>query len=264
MKGLIFMKIATYNIWNENKSNRFDQLINEINTTDADIIGLQEVTENFYSNFLLTKTDYDFCEFRQYKDENEGLAILSKYPIKSCFFLNTSEEFAHSAAINVIFEAGKSCFSLTNVHLPWDSIKTQEEQIVAIDRYIHMQKGQADYFIMLGDFNGGFNSSIHRYLNGEQTINGNESNPYWDELSSAFASLNGLPLKPTLDFINNPRWGGKNTFYIPSVVDRIYILDNWAEKTLKNVRIFGTDISPENNLSASDHYGVVAEVDFIK
>lgn len=64
------MKIATYNIWNENKGkgNRFDQLINEINSVGADIIGLQEVTEDFYSNYLLTKTDYDFCEFRQYKD----------------------------------------------------------------------------------------------------------------------------------------------------------------------------------------------------
>lgn len=260
------MKIATYNVWNDNNTNdiRFDQLINEINSIDADIIGLQEVTEDFYSNHLLTKTDYDFCEFRKYKDEEEGLAILSRYPIKSCFFLNTSEEFVYSAALNVIFEVGESRFSLTNVHLPWDSIKTQEEQIVAIDRYIHMQKGQADYFIMLGDFNGGFNSSIHRYLNGEQTINGNESNPYWDELSSAFAILNDLPLRPTLDFVNNPRWGGKNTFYIPSVVDRIYILDNWVEKTLRNVRIFGTDISSENNLSASDHYGVVAEVDFTK
>lgn len=103
--------------------------INEISTTDADIIGLQEVTENFYNNFLLTKTDYDFCEFRQYTDEDEGLVILSKYPIKSCFFLNTSEEFDYSAALNVIFEADESCFSLTNVHLPWDSIKTQEEQI---------------------------------------------------------------------------------------------------------------------------------------
>ena len=31
------MKIATYNVWNENKGkgNRFDQLINEISTTDA-------------------------------------------------------------------------------------------------------------------------------------------------------------------------------------------------------------------------------------
>lgn len=56
----------------------------------------------------------------------------------------------------MIFEVGESCFSLTNVHLPWDSIKTQEEQIVAIDKYIHMQKSQADYFIMLGDFNGDF------------------------------------------------------------------------------------------------------------
>lgn len=211
---------------------------------------------------MTTKTNYKYFEFRKYKDEDEGLAILSHYPIQSCFFLNTSEEFSYSAALNAIFEADKLKFSFTNVHLPWDSIKAKEEQIIAIDRYIHMQKDKADYFILLGDFNVGFDSSIHRYLIGNQTINGYESNPYWDEMSIAFAELNNLPLKPTLDFINNPRWNGKNTIYIPSAVDKIYIMDNWNDKTLKSVRIFGTDISPENNLSASDHYGVIAEVDF--
>lgn len=258
------MKIATYNVWNENKGrgNRFNQLINEINSVDADIIGLQEVTTHFYNDFLIELTDYKFCEFRKYKEEDEGLAILSKFPFESCFFLKDCEEFAYSAAMNVLFKVDKLRFSFTNVHLPWDSAKAKEEQIVAIDKYIHLQKEQADYFIMLGDFNGGLNSSVHRFLLGEQTINGNESKPYWDELSSSFAELNGLPLKPTLDFVNNPRWEGKNTIYIPSVYDRIYMLDNWFDKSLKSVRIFGTDVSPENNLSASDHYGVVAEVHF--
>lgn len=59
-------------------------------------------------------------------------------------------------------------------------------------------------------------------------------------------------------------WNGKNTMYIPSVMDRIYIMDNWIDKTLQSVRIFGTHVSLENNLAASDHYGVIAEVDFIK
>jgi len=31
-----------------------------------------------------------------------------------------------------------------------------------------------------------------------------------------------------------------------------------------NAEIFGTAISPINNLSASDHYGVVVDVDFSK
>ncbi|WP_346917326.1 endonuclease/exonuclease/phosphatase family protein [Clostridium sp.] len=260
------MKIATYNVWNENKGggNRFNQLINEINNVNADVIGLQEVTTHFFYDILTKRTDYEYCEFKKYEDEDEGLAILSRYPLENCIFLHTREEFAYSRALNVLFQVGKSRFSFTNVHLPWDSVKAQEDQIVAIDRYMNMQKGQADYIIMLGDFNAGINSSVHRYLLGEQTINGNESKPCWDELSSSFATLNDLPLQPTLDCINNPRWKGKNTMYVPSVMDRIYIMDNWVDKTLQSVRIFGTDISPENNLAASDHYGVVAEVDFIK
>jgi hypothetical protein len=31
---------------------------------------------------------------------------------------------------------------------------------------------------------------------------------------------------------------------------------------IKNVGIFGTNISPNTGLSPSDHYGVLAEVDF--
>ncbi len=260
------MKIATYNVWNEVKGigNRFDQLIDEINKVDADIIGLQEVTTHFFNSILKIRTDYEYCEFRKYDDEDEGLAILSRYPLKECFFLNTCDEYDYSKGLNVMFQVGQSKFSLMNVHLPSDSAKLQENQILAIDKYISIQKEKADYVIMIGDFNGGIHSSVHRYLVGEQTINGEEPNTRWDEMSSSYAVLNDLPLNPTLDCINNPRWKGKNSFYKPSVMDRIYIMDNWVDKTLHSVRNFGTDVSPVNNLCASDHYGVVAEVGFIK
>lgn len=260
------MKIATYNVWNENngKGNRFNQLIQEIKTVDADIIALQEVTEHFFKNHLTTELDYKYCEFRQYRNEDEGLAILSKYEIKDSFFLNTSEEFSYSAALNVVFQVGELKYSFTNVHLPWDSAKIKEQQIVAIDRYIHEHKEQVDWSILLGDFNGSLNSSVHRYLLGEQTINDAESKPYWFEVSSTYAEINKLMLKPTLDFLNNPRWGGKNTIEIPIAVDRIYILNNWYNVAIKSVEIFGTDISASNGLSASDHYGVITDVDFAK
>lgn len=260
------MKIATYNVWNENngKETRFNQLINEIKTIDADIIALQEVTEHFFKNHLTTELNYKYCEFRQYKDKDEGLAILSKYEINDLFFLNTSEEFSYSAALNIIFQVGELKFSLTNVHLPWDSAKIKEHQIVAIDRYIHENKKQADWCILLGDFNGSLNSSVHRYLLGEQTINDAEANPYWFEVSSTYAEINKLILKPTLDFVNNPRWGRKNTTEIPIPTDRIYILNNWYNTDIKSVEIFGTDISASNGLSASDHYGVITDVNFAK
>ncbi len=46
------MIIATYNVWNDEKTVklRSAQLIREIRTVDADIIGLQEVTTEVYQN----------------------------------------------------------------------------------------------------------------------------------------------------------------------------------------------------------------------
>ena len=260
------MKIATYNVWNENKGigGRFEQLIQEIICIDADIIALQEVTSKFYKDILLQNIGYQYCEFSKYTDEDEGLAILSKYSIESCTFLQINSEYANSKAQNILLKCGKSRFSITNVHIPCDSAKEKEEQIVAVDKFIHTQKDQADYFILLGDFNSGINSSIHRFLIGEQTINNAESNPYWLDIMGNYTALNGLSLQPTLDCINNPRWKGKNTIYAPENVDRIYILDNWEPMKFINAELFGTAISPVNNLSASDHYGVVVEVDFSK
>ena len=81
-------------------------------------------------------------------------------------------------------------------------------------------------------------------------------------MSCGYALLDGLPLVPTLDCINNPRWKGKNTFYMPSVMDRIYVMDNWVSKSLKCVKNFGMDVSPINNLCPSDHYGVIADISF--
>ena len=77
------MKIATYNVWNEEKGAdiRRKQLIHEIRTVDADIIGLQEVTPDFYQNYLQKDTGYPYSVFEKYHDEEEGLAILSRFPI---------------------------------------------------------------------------------------------------------------------------------------------------------------------------------------
>jgi endonuclease/exonuclease/phosphatase family metal-dependent hydrolase len=175
-----------------------------------------------------------------------------------------NSDYANSKAQNILFKSGKSRFSFTNVHLPCDSVREKEKQIVAIDNFIHKQKEQADYFLLLGDFNSGINSSVHRFLTGEQTINNQESNPYWIDIIGNYAALHNLPLLPTLDCINNPRWKGKDTIYAPEHDDRIYVLDNWAAMKFTGAELFGTAINPINNLSASDHYGVMVDVEFIE
>jgi endonuclease/exonuclease/phosphatase family metal-dependent hydrolase len=260
------MQIATYNVWNNNIEVRIEQLIQEINNVNVDIIGLQEIPKNYwtYINENVKYNNYLYCT---YKNEEEGLAFLSKHKILGSFSLNESDEFSNSLALNVIIEINGIRFSVTNVHLPWDSVLEKEKQIVAIDKYIHRQKDQADFFILLGDFNCTSDSSVHHYLLGDQSLLGFEAKPYWNNLASVHAFLNNYNIIPTLDFINNPRWKGKNTNYIPDTCDRILIMEsyNWDfEFELKDVSVFGKDISPKTGLAASDHYGLYSEVDFKK
>ena len=56
--------------------------------------------------------------------------------------------------------------------------------------------------------------------------------------------------------------GRRQSAYPPTVMDRIYTLENWEDISLEKFDIFGTKISEENHLAASDHYGVMAEITF--
>lgn len=258
------IRIATYNIWNnEQQEKREKHILQEIYATRADAIGLQEVTSSFYENVLAKNGCYPYGCFYPYEGEKEGLAILSKFPMSEKIFLNKDEKYAYSRAINVMITVNGIKISITNLHLPWDSVKKQEEQIVAIDGFIHEQKN-ADFYVLLGDFNGNMNSSVNRYLLGDQTINGHESNPYWYDLQSGYCVRRGIALAPTLDFINNPRWAGKETITVPMVADRIYVMESWDDIDMNELTVFGTEVYSDIEMTASDHYGIVVELEFGK
>lgn len=260
------MRIATYNVWNENGGigNRLEQILKELRNVGADLIALQEITPQFYRDYLLNMTEYPYSEFGKYTGEDEGLAILSKYPFTNRTFLHTDRNYMNSCALNVLININHITISVTNVHLPWDSIKRKEEQIVAIDRFCYEQRALADYFIVLGDFNCGINSSVHRFLTGGQTIYGSEANPYWLEVTSVYAAIKGQRLLPTLDCINNPRWKGKDAMYAPENFDRIYVMNIGNGYRFDRVELFGTEVDSVNHLCASDHYGVTADIEFLK
>lgn len=254
------MRLATYNLWNDERGGevRRRQIVDAIIRADADIIGLQEVAPEVFHGRLAGL--YPYAEFRAYAGEDEGLAVLSRYPILETVWLHACAACGHSAGLYVLLDAAGKRVALTNLHLPWNSALEKERQTIAIDR--HMRGQAADVHVLLGDFNGGLNSSVHRYLLGEQSLLGCEANPYWFELSSAWAASHDEPLRPTLDFARNPRWGGRNTLEIPMAADRIYIMNGANDACLRRVSLFGTAVSPESGLAASDHYGVTADISF--
>ena len=200
--------------------------------------------------------------------DNDYVAIFSKHPICEHLSLVGSAEYGDINAHSAIFEIGGIRFSFTNVHLPWDSALAKEKQIVALQKFIRTQKEKAHFFILAGDFNCNTNSSVHHFLLGDMSLHGCEAKPYWNDLSGIHAALNNYKTIPTLDCINNSRWSGKKPNWVPSVVDRIYLMEcmegrSWDfEWDLGNVTVFGKDVSPKTGLAPSDHYGVLVDIGF--
>lgn len=258
------MRFATYNIWNEpdNLAARYPLLAREITMADADIIGLQEVAPDIFER-LRADLPYAHSHYMRYPGRDEGLAVFSKQAFLSSHDLAADEAFACSAAQHVLIEQCGTRVSVTNLHLPWASILIKERQIVEINRFIAGQKGQADEFVLLGDFNCGLVSSIHGFLIGEQSLLGAETKPSWADLASGWAARTGEENRPTLDFHQNPRWRGRAMTYIPAVVDHIYMIDSFTSRCcdgLRHAGLFGTAVDDQTGWAASDHYGVLAEV----
>jgi len=247
------VRIATYNIWNdESLPRRLPLLIDTIRKTDADIIALQEVPSSVYD---AAAPLYPHSAYAQHPGEDEGLAILSRYPIIRRKWLHGTAD-----ALHVLIDADHKQISLANVHLPWQSILAREKQIVALSN--DLGAVEADHRFLLGDFNGSGESSVHRYLVGDQSLLGSECAPVWIDIAGNFAKLHGIAHPPTLDTIENPRWKGKNALYAPQTMDRIYLRDSWNAGSIDHAAVFGTEIVPQTGLCPSDHYGVLADITF--
>jgi endonuclease/exonuclease/phosphatase family metal-dependent hydrolase len=258
-----FMKIATYNVWNSDKGmpGREAQIIDEIKALDADVIVLQEVRDKAFHERLLQATGYKNHCFAPHEEkeadgasweQGEGLAVYSKFPIK----------FTHAieyALIVAVEQMGHSIL-LVNVHLPWDSVIAQEECIVNINKEISTIS--SDYQFILGDFNCAETSSVQQYLKGCRSLNNTEVHHYWTDLALVAEEFLGIGLEMTLDLSNNPRWKGKPVTDNSARVDCIFIHDCFPQPypALKFLRYFGKDVSEKTRFSASDHYGVFAEL----
>lgn len=251
--GEINMRIATYNIWNSDAGMpmRFRQLIDEIVGADTDILCLQEVADREKHNSFSSLCGYDYSCWQA----QTGLSILSKYPI------DKSKDFEYATSAYIHLE-GKTLL-VVNVHLPWEKASLREKAIVKIADTVSSIK--ADYTFLMGDFNSSEHSSIHRFLTNEQSLLGADT--YYFDLAEAFAQISETKTLATLNFRENPRWGiaeAKNTIEVNQRFDWILLKNPYpaALPELKKCMLFGTEISKKTGLAASDHYGIMIEMDF--
>lgn len=251
------MKIATYNVWNSEcgMPNRLQCVIDEILAADADVICLQEVRDRAMAEEIAGRAGYSHCCFDSDNHEERGLFILSRIPFTEC-----ESRIGAANAICCSFSWKDRIWSVVNLHLPWDSVMEREKQIVSIVSAIDGK--QSDYICMAGDFNCLDTSDVHRFLTGDCLLNGKEANPRWFDLALAYAELTDSAAECTLDFRRNPRFVN-NTIELNARYDRILLKNTYPKEfpILKSCITFGQTVYESIDLAASDHYGVVAELE---
>ena len=205
-------------------------------------------------------------------NSESGMPYRIKYIVNEIKLINadviclqevSSKKLAESIAANAIycsFFYNSQKIAVVNVHLPWDSVLSREHQIIKIVNAV--DKKTYDYVYMAGDFNCSDFSDVQRFLLGECTLNNCESLPCWFDLASAYAEITDKKSENTLDFRKNPRYKG-NTVETNSRFDRILLQNTYPQQfpVLSRCNVFGTAIYEDIALAASDHYGVVVEME---
>lgn len=256
------MKIITFNIWNSDYSfnMRLEQLCKVLISCDADIITLQEVRNKEVVDYIKNQCKYQYSLWKKYYDENEGLVIFSRYPI---IFSETNWEKGrnvhNSFVLRTVIDYNNKKIGITNLHLDYESALNREieivEAVMMIERY-----EKSDYELLLGDFNSYPESSVYRYLTGQQSLNNHATN--WSDLHKTYASKIGIKPKATMDFFNNPRWDNQNIIEVPGTFDYIMLKSSYPKENpiLNSVNIIGD--KRELQVTPSDHYGVMCDIDF--
>lgn len=230
-------------------------MVNEMKKVNADVWCLQEVCSREMAEYIAESAGYSYVYFEPYENEEEGLCIVSHLPLK--------EREAWYGAANAIWAsfsyAGKE-IGVVNLHLPWNSEIERERQIVNIISAIDSK--DYDFVYMAGDFNCSASSDVARFLTGECILNHTEANPAWFDLAVSYAEAGHTVAEATLNFRENPRFRC-NTIEVNSRYDRILLRNTYpcAFPILKKCTVFGQTVYRKTKLAASDHYGVVVEIE---
>ncbi|MGD6966396.1 endonuclease/exonuclease/phosphatase family protein [Rossellomorea vietnamensis] len=252
------MKLATLNLWNDKEtwSIRKDLIIEEIMNLKADIIALQEVPDQLELLSILEGTGISYYSFKEYMDDTEGLAVLSKFPLES---VSVQNELFNRCAMRVTVNIDGLIIGITNVHLTWKSAAEREKEILEVINVIS-EDTHTDYEILCGDFNSKPNvSSIYNYLTGEISINSSDTS--WVDLGQ---SLN----TPTLDFRNN-KWlydrDNLNKIRNPVRYDWILLRSCYPKKEpeISSHGLFANRTMGLNKMFPSDHYGFFIDLCFL-
>jgi maltose 6'-phosphate phosphatase len=268
------IRIATLNIWNHpSLPERLPALVSALALVNADLLALQEVPSaspqgGDYAHLLADEVSrrlgssqpgYSHVYFRPYPDDpEEGLAVLSRFPLlETAASWESGDEDPPLCAIYVTAALPGTVVGLANLHLDWESALRREVQIAGLTAWL--ERMPASRCLLAGDFNAAPESSVYRFLAGQESLLGRAVSPAWVDLAASYAAQTGSLPQPTLDFLANPRWAAEGSLEVPRRCDWLLYQQalelSWPR--LLRAGVFG-DLPP----IPSDHNGVFADLRF--
>lgn len=251
------MRIATYNIWNNDTlfEERIEVICKAIKEVDADIVCLQEVRNEecrSITEIIANGANYPFFIFRDYPDcPDEGLAIISKYPFNyTAAIWETDTEISNYCAIRANIDYEGIFIGITNVHLNWRSEEIRKGQLNAVNNWIAREKDCEKYEVICGDFNDVPQSSIHNFL----------KDCGWRDVVE-LSSKKDTSHYATFDLVNNHYLKEDKRPKEKLRFDWIMIntFNNCEQLTFEFVDIFGNNPSVFK-IMPSDHYGLYVDI----
>jgi endonuclease/exonuclease/phosphatase family metal-dependent hydrolase len=191
----------------------------------------------------------------------EGLAILSRYPILEQRVTQLPQARPTEARIllsaRIGAPSGAVWFHTTHLHYRLDDGVAREEQVVAIDQVIRSLGREAADLpqILCGDFNAPPDSDEIRFLRGLHTLAGRRTH-FQD------AWLRVRPDEPGFTWSSeNPQTRALRSLDLDRRIDYVFVTTRRKDGrgTVREARRV-LDQHDDNGVCASDHFGVLAEV----
>lgn len=274
------LRLVTINFWGttEPLRARLDLAIRQLRELRPDVIGMQEVRpldgvsgrttadeiadalgmNAVYERSLAWKDD-DF--FPGHPGGQEGLAILSKYPVAEHRVTGLPEARPTEARIllsaSLHTPVGESWVHTTHLHWRLADGLARERQVTAIDEVVR-DIGSERPQLLCGDFNAIPDSDEIRFMRGLTTLAGRRTHyqDAWLRLHPPHLGTPGWTWAMT-----NPNTGPMRSIDIDRRIDYVFVTNRKKDGrgTIHECRVVLDEV--DGDVCASDHYGVLAEVE---
>ena len=244
------MKILTLNTWQERGpwKERWEIILKGLKEHAPDIVMLQEMFNREWAEEVRVCSGYEHLIFSA---EPGGQMILTRFPAEQtgCLTMKTkspTEDYRRYALYAKLNAAGTS-IHVFNTHLSWrlEETEIRKKQVQELVEFIR-SKGRKGTAFVAGDFNAPPDTlEISKLM-----------------VDAGFMDLFSVmhPKDPGLTWNNvNPFTAGSSVKMPDRRIDYIFARGITVPK-VKEVRLVYTQ--PIDNLYASDHFGVLATVDF--